>query len=119
MPPRAADKAYTRIQAAWLRRRRSSINEPIASTPSAMTGMTKRAFGIVPPHSRRGWMVPPPLVNLDHLSRPDRSCLAPDPPRESDEIASQGHAAQDVPGRRRSDADFQDVQEAISQATNR
>jgi hypothetical protein len=48
MPPRAADKAYTRIQAAWLRRRRSSINEPIASTPSAMTGMTKRALALCP-----------------------------------------------------------------------
>ena len=37
-------------QAASLRRRRSSTNEPIASPPSAMTGMTIRALGIVPPH---------------------------------------------------------------------
>ena len=39
-------------QAVWLRRRRSSINEPIASPPSATTGMTKRALRIVPPHCR-------------------------------------------------------------------
>jgi hypothetical protein len=43
-------------QAAWLRRRRSNTNEPIASPPSAMTGMTKRALCIVPPHCRSGWI---------------------------------------------------------------
>jgi hypothetical protein len=48
-------------QADWLRRRRSSTNEPIASPPSAMTGMMIRALRIVPPHSRSGWIVPTAL----------------------------------------------------------
>jgi hypothetical protein len=52
-PPRATHKSgRASAQADWLRRRRISTNEPIASPPSAMTGMTKRALGIVPPHCR-------------------------------------------------------------------
>jgi hypothetical protein len=84
-PPRASDKAErASAQAAWLRRRRSSINEPIASPASAMKGMTKRALGIVPPHCRNRWKVlPPDLVNLNHLSLPDPSCLVPEAIRES------------------------------------
>jgi hypothetical protein len=64
-----------RVQAVWLRRRRSSINEPIASPPSATTGMTKRALRIVPPHCRSDGKSTA-AGNLNHLSRPDGSCLA-------------------------------------------
>jgi hypothetical protein len=62
-------------QAVWLRRRRSSINEPIASPPSATTGMTKRTLRIVPPHCRSDGKSTA-AGNLNHLSRPDGSCLA-------------------------------------------
>ncbi len=65
----------SRAQAVWLRRRRSSINEPIASPPSATTGMTKRALRIVPPHCRSDGKSTA-AGNLNHLSRPGGSCLA-------------------------------------------
>jgi hypothetical protein len=43
-----------------------------------MMGMTKRGLSIVPPHCRSRWKVLPwLLVNLNHLSRPDVSCLVP------------------------------------------
>jgi hypothetical protein len=61
-PSRATHKSgRASAQAVWLRRRRSSINEPIASPPSATTGMTKGALRIVPPHC---WSDgnPPPLA---------------------------------------------------------
>lgn len=75
MPPKASDKPLD-AQVAWLRRRRSSMNEPMASPPSAITGMTKRGLSIVPPHCRSRWKVfPSLLVNLNHLSLPDVSCL--------------------------------------------
>ena len=75
-PPRATHKSgRASAQAVWLRRRRSSINEPIASPPSATTGMTKRALRIVPPHCRT-MENPTAAGNLNHLSRPDGSCLA-------------------------------------------
>jgi hypothetical protein len=58
-----------------VRRRRSSINEPIASPPSATTGMTKRALRIVPPDCRSDGKSTA-AGNLNHLSRPHGSCLA-------------------------------------------
>jgi hypothetical protein len=51
------------------------MNEPIASPPSATTGMTKRALRIVPPHCRSDGGSTA-AGNLNHLSRPDGSCLA-------------------------------------------
>jgi hypothetical protein len=75
-PSRATHKSgRASAQAVWLRRRRSSINEPIASPPSATTGMTKRALRIVPPHCRSDGKSTA-AGNLNHLSRPDGSCLA-------------------------------------------
>ena len=50
-------------------------NEPIASPPSATTGMTKRALRIVPPSlSESMEVLPPLLVNPSYLSRRDLSC---------------------------------------------
>ena len=95
MPPKASDKPLD-AQAVWLRRRRSSINEPIASPPSATTGMTKRALRIVPPHCRSDGKSTA-AGNLNHLSRPDGSCLAGwRAARKLIEAARQGHAAQDA-----------------------
>jgi hypothetical protein len=75
-PSRATHKSgRASAQAVWLRRRRSSINEPIASPPSATTGTTKRALRIVPPHCRSDGKSTA-AGNLNHLSRPDGSCLA-------------------------------------------
>ena len=75
-PSRATHKSErASAQAVWLRRRRSSINEPIANPPSATTGMTKRALRIVPPHCRSDGKSTA-AGNLNHLSRPDGSCLA-------------------------------------------
>ena len=75
-PSRATHKSgRASAQAVWLRRRRSSINEPIASPPSATTGMTKRALRIVPPHCRSDGKSTT-AGNLNHLSRPDGSCPA-------------------------------------------
>ena len=75
-PSRATHKSgRASAQAVWLRRRRSSINEPIASPPSATTGMTKRALRIVPPHCRSDGKSTA-AGNLNHLCRPDGSCLA-------------------------------------------
>src|SRR4029453_4190572 len=75
-PSRATHKSgRASAQAVWLRRRRSSINEPIANPPSATTGMTKRALRIVPPHCRSDGKSTA-AGNLNHLSRPDGSCLA-------------------------------------------
>ena len=59
-----------RAQAARSRRRRSSTNEPMASPPSTMTGIAKRALRIVPPMSEPMAKSSPLLINLTTFSYP-------------------------------------------------
>ena len=116
MPPKASDKPLD-AQAAWLRRRRSSMNEPMASPPSAITGMTKRGLSIVPPHCRSRWKVfPSLLVNLNHLSLPDVSCLGRCR-REVIEAPAKAMQRRTHPDHGGSDADFQEVQDVIAEAS--
>jgi hypothetical protein len=62
-------------QAARARRRRSSTNEPMASPPSTMTGIAKRALRIVPPQCRSRWIVLTASDEPNHLLIPDVSYL--------------------------------------------
>jgi hypothetical protein len=62
-------------QAARARRRRSSTNEPMASPPSTMTGIAKRALRIVPPQCRSRWIVLTASDESNHLLTPDVSYL--------------------------------------------
>ena len=60
---------------------------------------------------------PPLLVNLNHLSGLDATCLAADPPRASDELAGKAMQRKTHPDAGGNDEDFQEVQEAIREAT--
>jgi hypothetical protein len=85
-----------------------------------MTGMTKRALRIVPPHCRSAWIVLPPLlVNLNHLYCLDVSCPVPDTPREANDAAGKAMQRKTHPDAGGSDAEFQEVQEAIEEVLAR